>query len=205
MSTPTPETIVVTPSHTAGPRFIVHRAARVIREGGVIAHPTEGVYGLACDPNCIEAVQRILRIKARQSNKGLILLAHSVDALEPFCAPLDDALTQRLQTPTAHPTTYIIPAARDLNPLLNGGRQTLAVRITEHAFSRALCELLGHPIVSTSANRGGKPAALRATVVRRELGADVDLVVSGPLGGAQGPSEIRDVVTGELLRAAIRP
>ncbi len=190
------------PSNYAGSRFAIHRAARVIREGGVIAHPTEGVFGLACDPTCIEAVQRILTIKDRDAHKGLILLAHNVDALRPFCAPLDEALTQTLQAATKHPTTYVLPVARDTDPLLTGGRPTLAVRITEHPFSRALCEMLKHPIVSTSANRGGKPAALSVTDVRRALGEDVDLVVSGPLGGAHGPSEIRDALTGEVLRAA---
>ncbi|MFK8014351.1 MAG: L-threonylcarbamoyladenylate synthase [Gammaproteobacteria bacterium] len=181
-------------------RFIAWRAARVVARGGVIAHPTEGVFGLACDPLCDTAIRRILAIKRREADKGLILLAHDWSAAAPYCADLDGKTLDRLGAHWPGHTTFIVPAAAHLNPLLTGGRDTLAVRVTDHPFSQLLCKTLGHPIVSTSANRGGRPAARCAQTVRRALGADLDLIVSGPLGGAPGPSEIRDALSDRVLR-----
>ena len=186
-------------------RFPVRRAARVIRHGGVIAHPTEGVFGLACDPDNMDALERILAIKTRDRGKGVILLAHSAQALQPYCAPFDDDMRGRLTGQHRRPVTFVVPAAKSTAALLTGGRATLAVRVTTHEFSRLLCAELGHPIVSTSANRGGRPPARSAQAVRRALGHAVDLIVAGPLGGATGPSEIRDVVTGQVLRPASPP
>lgn len=177
----------------------------MIRHGGVIAHPTEGVFGLACDPDNLPALERILTIKARDRAKGVILLAHSADALQPYCAPFNDDMRGRLNGDHRRPVTFVVPAAKTTHPLLTGGRTTLAVRVTSHEFSRQLCSELGHPIVSTSANRGGRSPARTAQAVRRALGNDVDLIVGGPLGEAAGPSEIRDVVTGKILRAATPP
>lgn len=183
-------------------RFPVRRAAHVIRQGGVVAHPTEGVFGLACDPDNLDALQRILTIKSRDRGKGVILLAHNADALQPYCAPFNEDMRGRLDGHHRRPVTFVVPAARGTHTLLTGGRDTLAVRVTAHEFSRQLCAELGHPIVSTSANRGGRPPARTAQATRRALGTDVDLIVGGPLGGASGPSEIRDVVTGKVLRPA---
>ena len=180
--------------------FIVARAARVIECGGVIAHPTEGVFGLACDPLCEPAIQRILAIKSRDAAKGLILLAHDWSTVAPFCAPLDSRTRKRLLEHWPGHTTFIVPAAHDVSPLLTGGRDTLAVRVTAHPFSHQLLKALGHPVVSTSANRGGRHAARTAQTVRLTLGADLDLIVAGPLGGARGPSEIRDALSNDVLR-----
>ncbi|MEO1575664.1 MAG: Sua5/YciO/YrdC/YwlC family protein, partial [Pseudomonadota bacterium] len=157
------------------------------------------------DPDNLDALERILTIKARDRAKGVILLAHCAEALAPYCAPFNDDMIGRLNGDHRRPVTFVVPAAGTTNPLLTGGRKALAVRVTSHPFSRQLCAELGHPIVSTSANRGGRPPARTAQAVRRALGTDVDLIVGGPLGGASGPSEIRDVVTGKILRPATPP
>jgi len=180
----------------------VHRAAHLIAAGGVIVHPTEGVFGLACDPGSPEAIDRILEIKRRDRAKGLILLAHNWETLQPWCAPLDPGVCARLSKHWPGHTTFIVPAAAGIDPRLTGGRDTLAVRVTAHPFSRALCAQLKSPIVSTSANRGGRPPARSAREARRALGGDVDLVVGGALGTAVGPSEIRDALSDRVVRAA---
>lgn len=183
----------------------ITHAARIIASGGVIAHPTEGVFGLACDPHSDSALERVMRIKERARDKGVILLAHNVAALLPFCAQLNAAMIETITAPRAHPTTFIVPAADAVPALISGGRTTLAVRVTQHSLSRALCESLGHPIVSTSANRGGQSPARDARTVRETLGEDLDLVLDGPLGAATGPSAIIDIVSGDMIRSAPQP
>ncbi len=183
----------------------ITHAARIIASGGVIAHPTEGVFGLACDPNSDVALERVMRIKERDRDKGVILMAHSASALQPFCAGLSAAMIDTITAPREHPTTFIVPAADVVPELLSGGRATLAVRVTQHPLSRALCKTLGHPIVSTSANRGGQAPARDARTVQNALGDDLDMVVDGPLGGATGPSAIIDIISGEVIRAAPQP
>ncbi len=135
----------------------------------------------------------------------MILLTHSANAVQPYCQPFNDEMRGRLEGDHRRPVTFVVPAASTAHPLLTGGRQTLAVRVTRHVYSRSLCAELGHPMVSTSANRGGRPPARTAQAVRLALGAEVDLVVSGPLGEATGPSEIRDIRTGQVLRPGTSP
>jgi len=174
----------------------VTQAARIVASGGVIAHPTEGVFGLACDPGSANALQRILLIKGRDRAKGLILMAHDLAALAPYCAELTANMMATLTEARAHPTTFIVPAAPCAPEVLTGGRTTIAVRITTHPLSRALCETLRHPIVSTSANLGGEAPARDATTVRDTLGEHLDLILDGPLGDANGPSAIIDILSG---------
>ncbi|MEM6640496.1 MAG: Sua5/YciO/YrdC/YwlC family protein [Pseudomonadota bacterium] len=185
------------------PAFIIGEAARIVRHGGVIAHPTEGVYGLACDPEQRQALERIFAIKSRDLGKGVILLAHDAATLQPYCAPFDDDMIGRLNGQHRRPVTFVVPAAAHTSALLTGGRTTLAVRVTRHPLSRQLCRAVERPIVSTSANRGGRRPARSAQAVRRALGGDVDMILAGPLGGASGPSEIRDALTGNVLRPAV--
>ncbi|MFK7887207.1 MAG: L-threonylcarbamoyladenylate synthase [Gammaproteobacteria bacterium] len=179
----------------------VTQAARIIASGGVIAHPTEGVFGLACDPGSANALQRILLIKGRDRGKGLILLAHDIASLQPYCAEFTPSMVATLTESRSHPTTFIVPAASDAPEVLTGGRTTIAIRITTHPLSLALCRMLNHPVVSTSANLGGEPPARDATTVHDTLGPRLDLILDGPLGDAMGPSAIIDIVTGDVIRA----
>ena len=181
--------------------FLLRRARDLLAGGGLVAHPTEGVYGLACDPDNRAALLRMLALKGRDADKGFILLAASLADLEPYCATLPDDLRRRLEAAWPGPVTYIVPAASHIDPLITGGRPGVAVRITAHPLSRALCRTCGHALISTSANRSGRRAAHSALRVRRQLGADIDLILSGPLGGRRRPTAIVDALTGQTLRA----
>ncbi len=183
------------------PRWPVHRARDVILGGGVIAYPTEAVFGLGCDPLKYEAVARILAIKSRDAVKGFILIASRIEQLLPFMAPLDKSLRYKLEASWPGPVTWVVPAARDIPVWLNGGRETLAVRVTAHPVARQLCELTGMALVSTSANRSGHPPARTALQVRIHLGSDVDYIVPGATGPGRKPTEIRDALTDKVLRA----
>jgi L-threonylcarbamoyladenylate synthase len=180
--------------------FRLRQAARAIRQGAVVAYPTEAVYGLGCDPLNANAVQRLLAIKGRAPGKGLILVAADYAQLRPFVAPLSDAQRATLQASWPGPTTWVVPAAPGLPSWLSGGRDTLAVRVTAHAGSAALCRASGMALVSTSANAATRPASRSALQVRLRC-PGVDLVLAGPTGGRLRPTEIRDLASGECLRA----
>ena len=173
-------------------------AAATLRRGGVSVYPTEGVFGLSCLPDDLSAVQRILDIKHRDAAKGLILIAASA-------AQFDDwiNLPEQIALPEADetlPITWIVPAADNVDPLVRGEHDGLAVRLTRHPTAKAICEALESPIVSTSANLDGEPTTENRDVLRRQFGGLVDYIVPGDCGPSLGPSEIRVLATGEVLR-----
>lgn len=169
--------------------------------GGVIAYPTEAVYGLGCDPLEYPAVQRILDLKRRDAAKGLILIAARLEQLLPYVAPLTPDLRKKLEATWPGPVTWVLPAAAHTPAWLTGGRETLAVRVTAHPLASSLCELCATALVSTSANHSGHPPARSALQVRNSLGPEVDCIVPGLVGPQTRPTEIRDASTGAILRA----
>ena len=175
-------------------------AARVVKSGGLIAYPTEAVYGLGCDPRNEKAVRRLLALKRRSPRKGLILIAADFAQLAPFLQPLTPADLARLAATWPGPHTWLIPAQPATPRWLRGQYDTLAVRVTAHPLAAALCRACGHPLVSTSANFSGRPPARSALAVRRQLGAAIDCLLPGPTGGATQPTEIRDLRTGRRVR-----
>ena len=176
-------------------------AAHVLRTGGVIAYPTEAVYGLGCDPWDRDAVRRVLAIKARPPSKGLILIAAEVEQLDPFIERLPVERMGEILADWPGPSTWLLPARPTTPAWLTGRFATLAVRVTAHPLASALCREYGGAIVSTSANRAGRRPARTALQVRRALGGQVDRLVVGECVGASRPSRIRDGRTGATLRA----
>ena len=181
-------------------RWPLRRAREAILGGGVIAYPTEAVFGFGCDPLNARAVARILAIKQRDAAKGFILIAADISQLEPFMQ-LDAAMHAALLKSWPGPVTWVVPASAGVPEWLSGGRDTLAVRVTAHPVARALCEATGLALVSTSANLSGHPPLRSPLAVRRLLGKHVDYVVPGAVGGLKKPTEIRDARTGKVLRA----
>ena len=178
----------------------IHHAARILAQGGVIAYPTEGVYGLGCDPWNRAAVNRLLRLKGRPRAKGLILIAADWETLDPLMAPLSDAEHRRLHQVRNQPVTWVVSAAPEAPSWVRGSHQTIALRVTDHPVAAELCRAFRRPLVSTSANPAGEPTARRSVEVRQYFGDRLDMLLSGPLGDAPGPSEIRDLRTNEVLR-----
>lgn len=174
----------------------LRRAVEVLGRGGVIAYPTEGIYGLGCLPDMPGAVRRVLALKQRDASKGLILIASTGDQFEGW---IDDAITLPDPDP-AHPVTWLVEPGPLADPALRGTHATLAVRITTNPVAAALCEAIDSPLVSTSANVSGRPTARNAWVLRRHFAQQVDYIVPGPCGPVVGPSEIRDFRTGKILR-----
>jgi L-threonylcarbamoyladenylate synthase len=181
-------------------RLHLDLACHALADGGVIAYPTEGVWGLGCDPLNAHACRRILALKRRGPGKGFILIASGFAQIAPFLAALTPAKLKPVKAGWPGPVTWLLPAASWVPAHLTGGRDTLAVRVTAHPVARALCERYGGPVVSTSANASGRAPARNALQVHRQFGARVDYVLAGELGGLRGPTPIRDLASGRVLR-----
>jgi L-threonylcarbamoyladenylate synthase len=176
-------------------------AARWVKDGGIIAYPTEAVFGLGCDPSDPLAVARLLAIKHRPVSKGLILIAGDRAQLDPWLQPLPTELEQRLRHSWPGPITWLIPAADDCPGWLTGQHSTLAVRVSAHPLVRALCKRLDGALVSTSANISDQPPARSVLEVQLRFATDIDYILNGPLGGLQQPTTIRDLVSGRIIRS----
>jgi len=180
--------------------FRLRETVRALRHGAVVAYPTEAVYGLGCNPLDGDAVHRLLAIKGRAPAKGVIIIAADFEQLRPYLARLSDEQLCRVQADWPGPVTWVLPAAPALPAWLTGGRDTVAVRVTGHPIAAALCRGAGMPLVSTSANAAGRPPARTALQARLRC-PGVDLVLAGATGGRRKPTEIRDLASGQQLRA----
>lgn len=178
--------------------LFIARAAEILLRGGIIAYPTEGVFGLGCLPDDRTAVQRLLMIKQRDAAKGLILIASSSDQLVGWVSLSHDVSFPE-PDPT-HPVTWIVPPGPRVELLIRGQHQGVAVRLTSNPVAAAICDAVDSPIVSTSANLSDRPTARNRFVLRRQFAQRVDYIVPGDCGPASGPSEIRDLITGKVLR-----
>lgn len=175
-------------------------AARSIHSGGVVAYPTEAVYGLGCDPLDGDAVFRLLAIKQRPLAQGLILIGADFSQLAPYVGPVSAPVMKRIRASWPGPVTWLLPATPGCPWWLCGAHETIAVRVTAHPLAAALCRAAGHALVSTSANRHGRPAARTHLQVERQLGAELDYVLTGKVGPRKHPSEIRDALSGRIVR-----
>jgi L-threonylcarbamoyladenylate synthase len=183
-------------------RIPIRKAARILKEGGVVAYPTEGLFGLGCLPDEREAVERIFAIKHRDPSMGLILIASSPAQLEPYARV--PAGRHRLASDIENPITWVLPAKASVPSWIRGRHPGVATRICAHPVAAALCDAAGSALVSTSANMSGHPPARNGIVLRRQFGRLVDYIVPGTCGPAKGASEIRDFATGAVLRPAER-
>lgn len=191
------------PAHIAVP--ILGQPARrwqlkqAIHTGGIIAYPTESVYGLGCDPNDSETVARLLILKRRPSGKGMILIASCLEQLEPYIQ-LTTNLLKKIKPTWPGPVTWIVPALPNIPPYLARKDNTIAVRVTKHPVAAALCTVMGHALVSTSANISGHLPARTPLQVRNIFHNEIDTIIHGATGNKKNPTEIRDAKTGKIIR-----
>lgn len=181
-------------------RWQLRQAVHCIHAGGVIAYPTEAVYGLGCDPLNHNAVAKILKLKQRDINKGLILIAATQQQLELYIETPSPEIQAKLDASWPGPVTWLLPARPQVPRWITGAHDTIAVRVTAHPIARALCQALGHPLISTSANISRCPAAQSSVMVRKHFHSQLDYLVTGAVGGLRQPTQIRHAVTDEVLR-----
>lgn len=177
-------------------------AARVMRQGGVIAYPTEAVWGLGCLPDNKDAVHRILSLKQRHVSKGLILVASSIAQFEPYLRHITVEQRKTLENSWPGPFTWLVPHHNTVPSWVSGKHSSIALRVSNHPHVRYLCNAVGGPIVSTSANPQGKPAPKQTWQVKRYFKnqPELDWIVSGCVGQRAEPSTITDLVTGVVIR-----
>lgn len=175
-------------------RIVTH-----LSSGGVVAYPTEGVWGLGCLPHDERAVRHILTLKGRPVEAGLILVAGEIAQVESYLHQVGEAERQLLVEHWPGPVTFLIPDKRVAPVWIRGAHETVAVRVSAHTTIRSLCAAVAGPIVSTSANpRGAEPAQTEAEA-RGYFGSDV-MYVGGETDGLGKPSRIIDLRTGQEVR-----
>lgn len=177
----------------------INYIANIVLNSGVIAYPTEGVWGLGCDPFDKQATQEILRLKKRPIEKGLILIASSIEQFDFLLHDLPCSLFEQLQQSWPGPFTWLVPHHNRVPYWITGSYQTVALRVTNHPLVKALCDLTG-PIVSTSANPAGLPSARSRLMVEKYFHKQNISVLNGQLGEAKTASRICDLVSGKVYR-----
>lgn len=173
---------------------------KVLDHGGIIAYPTEAVYGLGCRADDQAAVERICALKQRPVEQGVIVLIRDLEQLGDWIEPVSGAQRERLAATWPGPVTWLIPASEHCPAWLKGQHPSLAVRQSNHPLCRELCAMLDVPLVSTSANRSGQAPVRSAAEARELFGDQLDLIVDAPLGDSDTPSAIFDLASGRRLR-----
>ena len=178
----------------------IREAVRHIAAGGVIAYPTDTVYGLGCDPFDGGAVLHLLALKHRSIDNGVILIGTDMNQFRPFLEPLDATTRRRISRIGKTPVTWVLPCRPETPVWLRGRHETQAIRITRHPVVSALCEHWGGPLVSTSANIHGRNPATSPLAVRKAFDGQLDYILHDGGAATNRPSTVRDGLTGEVLR-----
>jgi len=180
----------------------IFSGVNAIREGKVIVYPTESVYGFGCDPMQPQAIEKIIALKKRPSHKGFILIISHISQLDLY---LDkDKVTERnwgvVEKSWPGPVTWILPAKKDVNDFLLGPNQTIAIRMTAHPISKALCDEMNGAIVSTSVNRSEQAPIKQPEIIQSQFSGNISGIVAGDLGTQSKPSWVIDFATQSVLR-----
>lgn len=171
-----------------------------LKEGGVIAYPTEAVWGLGCDPFNEDAVDTVLQLKARPWQKGLILIASDIAQFEFLLHDLPVSQHAQLQLSWPGHNTWLVPHHHRIPDIVHGIHETVALRVSDHPIVKVLCDKFGGPIVSTSANPAGRPSATTSLAVRRYFHEQPLVIAPGKVGAQSSASCIRDLATGKIIR-----
>jgi len=177
------------------------QSCQLLQQGDVIAYPTEAVFGLGCDPDNQTAVLKILALKNRPIEKGLILIANNFEQLVPYIdlSKVSEQQKQLMLDSWPGAVTWVVPKNSHTPYFLSGQFNSIAIRVTDHPLVRQLCQLFGKPIVSTSANLSGQSPARTVSEIESQFGDDF-AVLQGETGKRINPSEIRDIKTGQIIR-----
>ena len=176
-------------------------ACQALKQGNIIAYPTEAVWGLGCDPYSETAVDKILRVKDRSINKGLILIGGSVDQFEPLLSRLSLEHRDKLDASWPGHITWLVPDPDQLIPQwIKGSYKSVAIRVSAHPVVQKLCSTFAGPLVSTSANMAGEEGIRSRIRLENEFADKLACIVDGELGQAAKPSEMRDLFSGKVLR-----
>lgn len=177
-------------------------ASQIMHQGGVIAYPTEAVWGLGCDPLNSQAVHALLSLKQRSADKGLILIASHIKQFDFILEDLTNKQIEMMQNTWPGPVTWVVPVNKFIPYWISGDHQGVAIRVSSHPIVKSLCNIYGGPIVSTSANTHGLRAAKTQWQVKRYFKSNdaLDYITQGVVGKRQKPSQIFDLLTQAVIR-----
>ena len=176
-------------------------AARIIANGGIVAYPTESCFGLGCDPRNTNSIRRLLQIKKRSRDKGLILISDCFDRLLYFIDPVPEDKKHMMFASWPGPNTWLCPAKSNTSIWLTGSYASIGIRVTGHPIAANLCRAAGTALVSTSANVATRPSIKHAAMVKKVFEDKLDYVLEGPIGDRGSPSRIVDLLTGQIVRS----
>lgn len=176
------------------------KAVDVIQSGGIIAYPTEAVYGLGCNPFDEQAVLKLLSLKKRSVQQGLILIASNVRQILPLIKPQDpNDLARALKTWPGH-QTWIFPKSKLVPSWVSGDYDSIAIRISNHPIVKQLCDKLDQPIISTSANLSKQANLNSIKHIKSTFDDKIQLYIDAPVGNETKASTIRDAHTLQTIR-----
>lgn len=180
----------------------IDQAVETLRLGAIIAYPTEGVYGLGVDAQNRSAVLTLLALKKRSIEKGLIVVVDSLETIAHWILPLSLQEQERVLSVNSDGVrnTWLLPTRQGCPYYLTGGRNTLAVRISNHTVLQSLCRAFGGPIVSTSANIAGATILANPEAIISQFKGSIGGVLKGELGGLSKPTTIMSLKSNEVVR-----
>ncbi|HET8941032.1 MAG TPA: L-threonylcarbamoyladenylate synthase [Rudaea sp.] len=177
-------------------------ATAALRAGGVVAYPTEAVYGLGCDPKNRQAFEQLFVLKQRPPTQGVLLIGADFNQVAEYIDldALPDAALGSMRATWPGPHTWVVPRASNVPDWIAGAHAGIALRVSAHPLAAALCRAFGGALVSTSANIHGAPAARTSAEVRAAFGEKLAYILDGATGGQAQPTPIRDAVSGKSIR-----
>jgi len=195
-----PDIIRIDPCNPDSPE--IHTAVHILRDGGVIAYPTETFYALGADCFQEKALVRIFQIKGRAFQNPVALIGGRAEDLDLIANGIPEGAMKLMRAFWPGPLTLLFPAAERLSLRLTAGTGKIGIRISSHPVARALAQALGHPLTATSANRSGQGECVRAAEVIQQIGDHLDLVINGGMTAGGNGSTIVDATTDppEILR-----
>lgn len=198
-----PEILKVSARHSE--EDIISRAAALISRGGVIAYPTETIYGLGTDATNEEAICRIFEIKGRNFNHPISVIIGAIGDVDPLVRKITDAARILMNAFWPGPLTIVFEAADGISPLLTAGTGKIGVRLSGLKAARKIAEKTGRPITSTSANLSGAPVCTTSEQVVAQLGDKIDAVIALEEQGGTVGSTIIDITSAKpiILRTGV--
>ena len=178
--------------------FQYRLAAHIIHKGGVIACPTDTIYGLACTPFDIDAVNRIMDIKHRAANKNFILLASSIEQAEKLITINDEERSRILEA--TRPTSWVATARDDTPEWLLDKNGAVTIRVSKHANVTRLCNTIGHAVISTSANISGRRPAANVMLLHQSFHGKIDLILANDCETDGRPSKVIRLCDNHVFR-----
>ena len=171
----------------------IQTAVDLLRRGGVVAIPTDTLYGLAADPLDEGAVRRIFRLKGRPAGNPIPLLLSDPEDLHRWAVRIPESARRLTDRLWPGPLTLVLRRSEEVPDVVTGGGNTVGLRVPDHTVPRSISRLLGAPLTGTSANRTGSPGLSTPHAVRCELSGEVDFVVDGVSGQDGRPSTVVDL------------